>query len=73
MMSLICIVHYHNQQKYSDIKGLPKENKTWILEVNMLREEVKGEIHHELQCSSIVETFSDSHGIYIDPCYKKYV
>ena len=52
-MSLICIVHYHNQQKYSNIKVLSEENKKRILEVKLLTEKVKGEEHHELQCSSL--------------------
>ena len=62
MIGLICIVHYHNQQKYSSIKGLTEENKKQILEAKTLREEVKGENQLELQCSGILEIFTDSHG-----------
>ena len=42
MMSLICIVLYHNQQKYSYIKSLSEEKKKRILKAKALREEVKG-------------------------------
>ena len=70
-MSLICIVHCHYQQKYPNIKVLSEEHKKRILEAKALREEVKGENYHELNCSSIPKTFSDSHGLHIDPCYKK--
>ena len=62
MINLICIVHYHNQQKYSHIKCFSEENKKRSLKVKVLREEVKGEIYHELQCFSIPEIFSDCHG-----------
>ena len=44
-----------------------------IVEVKALREEVKRENHHELQCSSIPEIFSDTRGIHMDPCYEKYL
>ena len=52
---------------------LSEENNKQIQEVKELREELKRENHHELQCSSIPEIFSDSHGLHIDPCYKKYL
>ena len=61
-----------NKQRYSNlsfIRGKQEANsrrETW-------REEVKRESHHELQCSSIPEGFSDSHRIHIDQCYKKYL
>ena len=61
-----------NKQRYSNlsfIRGKQEANsrrETW-------REEVKRESHHELQCSSIPESFSDSHRIHIDQCYKKYL
>ena len=72
-MSLICIVHYHNQPKHSNINDLSEEDKKRILEAKALRKEAKRESHHELQCFSIPQIFSDSHGIHIHPCYKKYV
>ena len=62
----------HNQQKNLNIKGLSKEDKRRILEAKALREEVKRENYYELQCSRIPEIFSDSHGIHIDSCDKKY-
>ena len=34
---------------------------------------MKREKHHDLQCFNIPEIFSDSHGIHIVSCYKKYV
>ena len=72
MISLISLAHYHNQQKYSNIRALSEENKKRILEAKALRDEVKTKNDHELQCSGITENFPDSRGI-IDPCYKKYV
>ena len=35
-MSLICIVHYHKQQKYLKNKSLSEENKKKILEAKAL-------------------------------------
>lgn len=72
-MSLICVVHYNNHEKYSNIKSLSDVNKQRILEAKRLREEVEGENHHEDQCSSIPQIFTDAHGIHLEPCYKKYV
>ena len=69
-MSFIGIVHYHKQQKYSNIKILLEKNKKRILEAKALGEEMKEENHHELQCFSIPEMFSDSNRMHIDPCYK---
>ena len=60
------------QKKYSNI-GFSEVNKKRILEAKALKEELKRDSHHELQCSSIPEIFSDSHGTHIDPCYKKYL
>ena len=60
-MSLICTVHYLNQQKHSSVMGFSDENKKRILEAKALGEDMKGENHHELQCSSILVIFSDSH------------
>ena len=48
MISVIGIVNYGNQQKYSFIKGLTEENKKRISEAKALREEVKRENHHKL-------------------------
>ena len=48
MISVIGIVNYGNQQKYSFIKGLTEENKKRIPEAKALREEVKRENHHKL-------------------------
>ena len=39
---------------------------------SIIKEKVKREKHHELQCFNIPEIFSDSHGIHIASCYKKY-
>ena len=60
-MSLICTAHYLNQQKHSSVMGFSDENKKRILEAKALEEDMKGENHHELQCSSILVIFSDSH------------
>ena len=65
-----CIVHMNRSiQK----QGLSEEKKKQILEEKVLREELIRESHHELQCSCTPDISSDSHGIHIDPCYKKYV
>ena len=73
MISVIGMVNYGNQQKYSFIKGLTEENKKRIPEAKALREEVKRENHHKLQGSCILEIFTDSNGIYMDPHYKNYI
>ena len=53
-LDLYCF-HYHNQQKYSNIKGLSEEDKKCIIETKELKKEVKRENYHELQCFIIPE------------------
>ena len=67
-----CIIHYKNQSKYSNIKELSEDNKNRITAAKQLRESLGGDDHHEDQCCSVPETFSDIHGIHLEPCYRKY-
>ena len=72
-MALICVVHYKNHTKYSNVKTLSEENKIRIQSAKKLRESLGEDNNHEEQCCNIPETFDDVHGIHLEPCYKKYV
>ena len=71
-MTLVCVIHYKNQPKYSNIKALSEDNIQRILAAKQLREKIGGRNHHLEQCSGIPDSFDGSHGIHIEPCYKKY-
>lgn len=72
-MTFSCVVHYKNQTKYSNIKPLSEDNKKRIIAAKEVRERVRGENHHEEQCSKIPKAFNKNHGIHVDPCYKRYI
>ena len=73
-MTLKCIVHYKNCERYSKIKPLSDQNKTRIVEAKKVRESSTREnTRHKEQCDSIPDSFHDElHGIHLEPCYKRY-
>ena len=72
-MPLKCIVRYScaDKTKYSKIKPLSETNKKPIISAKTLREKIGGNNHHEEQCSNISEVFEETHGIHMEPYYKK--
>ena len=68
-----CVVHYSNQLKYSTLKSLSETNIKRIREAKIKRFDIGGAHRHEEQCDMIPETINDdSHGIHLEPCYKRY-
>ena len=73
MENIKCIVHYRHEAKYSNLKKLSSTNKDRIKEAKSKRERFSGALHHKEQCEQIPSEFVDeSHGVHLEPCYKKY-
>ena len=72
-MTLVCVIHYKNQAKYSNIKTLSGDNIQRIFAAKQLREKIGGDNLHAEQCSGIPDSFNESHGIHLEPCYKRYL
>ena len=66
-----CIIHYEDQNEYSEIKSLSNVNKEKIIFAKQKRERIGGQHLHEEQCSNIPAEFDETHGIHLIPCYKK--
>lgn len=67
-----CIVHYHGLSTYSTLKSVSEVNQQMISEAKRVREVIRGENHHETQCSSIPHTI-DSKLHHLHPeCYKRF-
>ena len=72
MENIKCIVHYRHQAKYPNLKKLSSTNKDRIKEAKSKRERFSGALHHKEQCEQIPSEFVDeSHGVHLEPCYKK--
>ena len=74
MEKLKCIIHYPIKEgKYSKIKTISEINEEKIYAAKKHREELGGQNYHEEQCCSIPnEIDQESHGIHLEPCYKKF-
>ena len=65
-----CIVHYDNLN-YSVLKKLSDTN---IERINLAKEKrlKLGGAHHHNQCDQIPSVLnSESHGVHLEPCYKR--
>ena len=71
MANRICVVHYPNQQKYSNIKDISDINKEKITAAKEKRSRIGGDHLHKKQCDTIPNEFLDVHGVHLDPCYKR--
>ena len=73
MNKLSCIVHYENQSPYSEIKTLSEVNIRRIEEAKQKKNELGGVNQHQEQIQQIPEKIDVlSHGVHLDPCYKRY-
>lgn len=74
MNKLNCIVHYKGLEPYSPIKVLSEINIQRIHCAKKKREEIGGFHLHEDQINLIPEEIDlETHGIHLEPCYKRYV
>lgn len=72
MENIKCIVHYRHEAKYSNLKKLSSTNKDRIKEAKSKREPFSGALQHKNQREQIPSEFVDeSHGVHLEPCYKK--
>lgn len=71
--NLSCIIHYANQDTFSDIKEISASNEERIRLAKSAREKCNDENYHIEQCESIPEQIDKTlHGIHSTPCYKKF-
>ena len=69
----LCVVHYTGFSSYSNIKDISQDNAVRLRNAKVKRETLKGENHHQEQCSLIPDIINnDVHGIHMIPCYKKF-
>eukprot|EP00794_Sanderia_malayensis_P019309 gene19309-21233_t len=75
MEQLSCIVHFSiNDSKYTRIKTISDINKEKIYAAKALKQELGGANHHKEQCESVPDEIDyGKTGIYLEPCYKKFV
>ena len=69
-----CIVHYQNQACYSSLKSLSDRNIARIKEAKAKRLELGGSHCHSEQSDSIPDDINlETHGVHLEPCYKRYL
>ena len=57
MANRICVVHYQNQQRYSNIKDISDINKEKITAAKEKRSRIGGDHLHKKQCDTIQMSF----------------
>ncbi len=74
MEKLHCMIHYTiKEAKCSKIKAISEINKDNIYAAKDYREELGSQNYHKQQCRSIPDEIDpESHGIHLEPCYKKF-
>ena len=67
-------MHYNLKDvQYSNVTPLSENAHGRLLEAKAIRQELGGENEHQHQCDSIPAVINRSrHGIYLEPCYKKF-
>lgn len=71
MNSLKCIVHYEDQESYSQLKCLSEINICRIKEAKEKRL-ILGGIHNNEQVTRLPEQFETQvYGAHLEPCYKR--
>lgn len=69
-MKKTCVIHSNNCSCYI-IKEMNSLNEFHMQAVKVERERLSGDNHHKEQCDMVPANIIETHGIHMQPCYKK--